>query len=413
VTYKLENTSTSNPLVMEVVYRSTNGNCPAADVVTPITVYRGVAPDFANTPPTLFVAGSSRTTVTNTSVPVDNADFSYSWEFGLNANPGTANGVGPFNLNYSTPGPKVLRLTVTNRAAQTAGLTCVSSLERTIQIAVPPLIAEFVATPLRACFPTDITVTENQATGDVFEWRVFDSNGRVAAVSNVVLPVFQIPNPGRYTIELTTRNTFTGDQRTALKDAEIFPKPTASFQLRPDIVYVPDTELTTFNFSEGANEYEWDFGDGTTSIDREPKHKYKIEGRYDVSLIALFDHGGGVVCSDTLVNKVTAKQGGITLLPNAFTPDPSGPRGGVPGGAGTNSFNDVFLPIVKGAEEFNMQVFDRWGNLIFESNNAQVGWDGYNQNGRLMPNGVYVYKLTLRLSDGQRTTQIGDITLIR
>ena len=413
VTYKLENTSTSNPLVMEVVYRSTNGNCPAPDVVTPITVYRGVAPNFANTPPTLFVAGSSRTTITNTSVPVDNADFSYDWEFGLNANPGTANGVGPFNLNYSTPGPKVLRLTVTNRAAQTAGLTCVSSIERTIQIAVPPLIADFVATPLRACFPTDITVTENQATGDVFEWRVFDSNGRVAAVSNVVLPVFQIPNPGRYTIQLTTRNTFTGDQRTALRDAEIFPKPVASFQLRPDVVYVPDTELTTFNFSEGANEYEWAFGDGATSIDREPKHKYKVEGRYDVQMIAMFDHGGGVVCSDTLTNKVTAKQGGITLLPNAFTPDPSGPRGGVPGGAGTNSFNDVFLPIVKGAEEFNMQVFDRWGNLIFESNNAQVGWDGYDRNGRLMPNGVYVYKLTLRLSDGQRTTQIGDITLIR
>jgi len=64
-------------------------------------------------------------------------------------------------------------------------------------------------------------------------------------------------------------------------------------------------------------------------------------------------------------------------------------------------------------EEFNMQIYDRWGNLIFESNSQTVGWDGYDQHGKLMPSGVYVYKLTLRLSDQQRTTQVGDVTLIR
>ncbi|HNT49988.1 MAG TPA: gliding motility-associated C-terminal domain-containing protein, partial [Cyclobacteriaceae bacterium] len=73
----------------------------------------------------------------------------------------------------------------------------------------------------------------------------------------------------------------------------------------------------------------------------------------------------------------------------------------------------VFLPIVKGAEEFNMQIFDRWGNLIFESNSANIGWDGYDKNGRVLPAGVYVYKLTIRLSDGQRSTQIGDVTMIK
>jgi gliding motility-associated-like protein len=413
VTYRLENTSSSNPLVMEVVYRATNGNCPAADVVTPITVFRGIVPDFANTTPTLFVGGNSTVTITNTSQPVDNNDFAYEWEFGLSATPASGTGIGPFALNYTTPGPKLVRLTTRNRAAAAAGLACVASAERTIQIAVPPLIADFVADPVRACFPVEVAITDNLATGDVFEWRVIDGAGNQAALSNVQRPVFQIPRPGRYTIQLTTRNSFTGDSRTALRDVEIFPKPVAVFQVRPEVVFVPDTEVTAFNFSEGANEYEWDFGDGNTSIDREPRHRYRVEGRYTITLEAMFNHGGGVICSDTATQQVTARQGGITLVPNAFTPDPSGPRGGVPGGAGTNSFNDVFLPIVKGAEEFNMQIFDRWGNLIFESNNAQIGWDGYDVNGRLMPNGVYVYKLTLRLSDGQRTTQIGDITLIR
>jgi gliding motility-associated-like protein len=68
---------------------------------------------------------------------------------------------------------------------------------------------------------------------------------------------------------------------------------------------------------------------------------------------------------------------------------------------------------MEGVEEFHMQIYDRWGNLIFESRDVNQGWDGYDKNGRLLPAGVYVYKITLRLSDSQRTTQVGDVTLIR
>jgi gliding motility-associated-like protein len=128
------------------------------------------------------------------------------------------------------------------------------------------------------------------------------------------------------------------------------------------------------------------------------------------------DHGNGIICKDTAQQKIIAKQGGQTKIPNAFTPSPNGPSGGATSGSGStggSTLNDVFLPIVKGVEEFNMQIFDRWGNLIFESNNQNVGWDGYDSSGKLLPAGVYVYKLTLRLSDNQRTTQIGDVTMIR
>jgi gliding motility-associated-like protein len=119
-----------------------------------------------------------------------------------------------------------------------------------------------------------------------------------------------------------------------------------------------------------------------------------------------------IVCYDTAEQEVFARQGGVTKLPNAFTPSPNGPNGGIPDDTG-GSFNDVFLPITRGVEEFEMQIFDRWGNLIFVSHDKGIGWDGYDRNGHLLPAGVYVFKLTLRLSDQQRTTQIGDVTLIR
>jgi gliding motility-associated-like protein len=416
VNYNFVNTSTTNPIIYEVVYQANNGNCPAADVVIPITVYRAITAGFdeGTIPP--FIGGNSTVTFTNTSTPIDITQFRYEWTFGLNSTPATGNGAGPFPVNYSSPGPRDISLKVVNIAAEAAFLGCESSFTKTINIPLLPLVAAFKADPLRGCFPSNITVTENTSTGDVMEWRVVDSNGRIAATSNAPLPVFQITNPGNYSIFLTTSNSLTGQVANTQQDNfEVFDNPVASFDLRPTTVFVPDTELTTFNFSTGATDYDWDFGDGGTSFDVEPIYVYKVEGAYDVRLIARNDHGQGVVCTDTLIRKVTAKQGGVTKVPNAFTPNPNGPSGGnVGAGSGGNgTFNDVFLPIVKGAEEFNMQIFDRWGNLIFESNSNSVGWDGYDANGKLMPAGVYVYKLTVRLSDGQRSTQIGDVTMIR
>jgi gliding motility-associated-like protein len=198
--------------------------------------------------------------------------------------------------------------------------------------------------------------------------------------------------------------------------------PTALFEMRPNPLFVPDTPLQTFNQSIRANTWSWDFGDGETAASENPTHLYKLEGTYIVMLVAGYDYGlkdidgdpltdpVNVTCYDTTQHELVAKDGGFIKLPNAFTPGLSGSTGGVPGGG---TFNDVFLPIARGVEEFEMDIFDRWGNLIFQSKDRNIGWDGYDRHGRLMPAGVYVYKLVLRLSDGQRTTKVGDVTLIR
>jgi gliding motility-associated-like protein len=288
----------------------------------------------------------------------------------------------------------------------------VSTFSKQIEVPVLPLIADYDAEPVQACFPADITVTANRSTGSTHRWELFDSKGKRVFLSGELEPVFQLTNPGRYVLRyrVSQDNTSQPPVDAPPREFEIYGNPVASFDARPDVVFVPDTELITFNYSSSATEYEWDFGDNGKSTEEAPTYVYKIEGNYEITLIAKYDHGNGVVCSDTLKRQVTAKQGGVTKVPNAFTPSPNGPTGGQ---TGNGSFNDVFLPIVRGAEEFNMQIFDRWGNLIFESNSSTIGWDGYNSDGKLMPAGVYIYKLTLRLSDGQRSTQLGDITMIR
>ena len=166
--------------------------------------------------------------------------------------------------------------------------------------------------------------------------------------------------------------------------------------------------MFTQNNSFSSTSWQWDFGDGNTSTDFEPQHVYGTAGTYTIELAAFNSFG----CSDTvrLENVVQVIEGGTIRIPNAFTPSLSGPTGGVPG---NSTFNDVFLPITEGVEQFNMIVVDRWGNIVFESNDKNIGWDGYDKNGNLLPTGVYVYKLKLVLANKEKFEKIGDITLLR
>lgn len=422
VTFTIPNNTTSAVTTFELVYRPSNGtSCTMPEVVIPIDVYRGIQAGFTNTTPTVYTAGESDVLFTNTSNPIDESQFGYAWDFGVDSNPATANtatdGGGSFDITYTTPGFKTATLTARNLQATIdhPGLVCANVFSQTFEILIPPLVAAFDMAPPEACFPTNVTITHNGAEGgNEILWQLLDQAG-VILETNIKEPVFKIPSPGRYTVRLITRNTYVSpvQEKREEKEVIIYDKPTADFVLRPTTVFVPDQEVETYNFSTGATSYQWDFGDGTTTDEEEPKHTYKLENVYEILLIAKNDHGNGVICTDSLIKKVTARQGGLTRVPNAFTPNPNGPSTSTGNQPGANSFNDVFLPQVKGAEEFNMQVFDRWGNLIFESNDSNVGWDGYDRNGKLLPAGVYVYKLTLRLSDGQRTTQVGDITMIR
>lgn len=402
----------SNPHVYEIVYQSTNAHCPA-DTTIQVTVYKSIKARFTDVVP-YFVGGNATATFNNTSRPkTDWPEFRFDWNFGLDATPATLTSSStPINVNYSSAGPRDVTLLATNVAAEAAGLTCASSITQTVSVLLAPLIAEFQVDPKRGCFPVKVTVTENLSTGDLYKWSVIDIVSRdTVASSNAAFPVFSISNDGLYIVRLLTSSSFTGQTASDTAHITLYPKPEAIFDAFPTTVYVPDQEVTTINGSGNtANQYLWDFGDGGTSTDYQPTYKYKFEGVDSLKFTAQYDHGGGVICSSTNYKMITAKQGGVAKIPNAFTPSTAGPSGGV---GGVDLYNYVFLPQVKGVEEFNMQIFDRWGNLIFESNNQSIGWDGYDQHGRLMPSGVYVYKLTLRLSDQQRTTQVGDVTLIR
>ena len=101
---------------------------------------------------------------------------------------------------------------------------------------------------------------------------------------------------------------------------------------------------------------------------------------------------------------------GELVFPNAFTPNDLGPSDGSYEPDQLN--NDIFFPIQKGVQEYKLQIFNRWGELIFQSEDVNIGWDGYYR-GELCKQDVYVWKVRALFSDGEEIEKAGDVTLLR
>jgi len=106
---------------------------------------------------------------------------------------------------------------------------------------------------------------------------------------------------------------------------------------------------------------------------------------------------------------VKYKKGEIRF-PNVFKWNGSGPTGGY---WGDNEYDDnIFRPFYTNIIEYKLQIFNRWGTLLYESVELQKGWDGYFDNLNLALQGVYVYKVVGKYADGTYFTKVGDVTFL-
>lgn len=394
-----------------------SAGCPRSAVVGPVRVYVTPVANFSINPnPAQMIAGVVAVDFINSSTPLDNTAFNYAYDYPI-VDVVSVTNPNPYDkhVEFSAEKDQEVTLTVTNIARP----ACKSTYFQLLQVDLSTAIADFNLSPSN-CTPVHVTTENLSVSFDIFEWTLTGPGGFIQT-SNLTAPAFDLNQPGVY--NLTLRAAKAGNAiapvTTQPKTVEVFARPQTSFFLRQDQVYTgsqvkPVNETT--NACDGC--WIWDFGDGTTYQDFQPTHIYSLEGRYSISLESWTDYdvdgdgtpAGNIVCNDIAVQEIRVLEGGKVKIPNAFTPNVNGPNGGVPD---KNFTNDVFLPIMDGVEEFTMQIFDRWGNLLFQSTEQNQGWDGYDKNGKLMPAGVYVYKVVMRLDDGERTTKVGDVTLIR
>jgi gliding motility-associated-like protein len=338
----------------------------------------------------------------NTTVTVDNKSISengaFEWDFGDGY---ITNERDPAPHIYELSGIYTIRLSIEEDH-------CSSSDTASITIVPRPPVADFSFDPQSGCAPLTVHFTNLTQNARV-EMSTFTWNfGENQAKSNALNPTYTYYEPGIYSVKLdVTNQDGLSDAMLKTQIIEVYPSPMVNFDIRPTTVSVPDDPIFITNFSKGAVDYYWDFGDGGNSYEFEPSHIYTDTGSYDITLVGITDRG----CADTmrLKNVVQVVNDQKVKIPNAFTPSLEGPSNG---SIYADGRNDVFYPITEGVLQYKMQIFNRWGELIFETQDKNHGWDGY-YNGRICPQDVYIYKIDFKYIDGGEESKFGDVTLIR
>lgn len=353
------------------------------------------------TPQVNFTATPPFQTFPNATVNLVNStnagNWAFRWEYG---DTNTSFFRDPGLHTYSTWGVYTIKLVASSAF-------CSDSTTQVVEIDVPVPIADFSDTA-SGCGPLTVSFTNESQYGASFLWEFGD--GGTSTAEN---PTYTYLQPGDYDVSLRV-NGF-GPNKTDFISRQdyirVFKSPQAAFFTNKDKVFIPSDPLVMFNSSVDADSYLWDFGDGGTSTEESPTYFYTTEGEFQISLIASSLNG----CVDTflLPSTVIAELQGTVRMPNAFTPNRNGSNGGrVNPLASLEGLNDVFYAKISGVTKYELNIFNKWGELLFVSTDVNIGWDGYYK-GELCKQDAYVWKVTAEFADGKTLVQTGDLLLLR
>jgi len=323
---------------------------------------------------------------TNVSTPPAGKPFlpgSFTWYFGDGT---TSPGLSPVRHTYAAPGTYQVQLVLVDTNYCNYPDTSTQSLR------VSPFVKAQFTVP-NGCAPYTAFFNNTSLAGQTFLWNF--GNGSSSSQEN---PSTIYPDTGTYTITLLAIDSNTCNiADSTIGYVHVYPKPIAGFSFLP----VPaqyNTPTVFNNFSSGANNYGWLFGDGDSTIKNNLDttiHQYQSTGSFNACLVAFNQFG----CSDTVCHPIESLINPLLDVPNAFTP-------------GRFGQNSIIMVKGFGIASMDWKIYNRWGQVVFESNNPSMGWDG-TYRGALQPMDVYAYTLEATFFDGTKTRRKGDITLIR
>ena len=203
---------------------------------------------------------------------------------------------------------------------------------------------------------------------------------------------------GNYTIFVKDGNNCFSKTKFTINAQPIIPK--ASFTFNPTELTILNTTVNFTNHSTNATSYKWSFEDGSKSnTNANPIHDFPSEANiYFVKLTASNNN-----CSDDTIVPITIVETPIIYVPNSFTPN-------------GDEINNTFFPVIAGGianENYTLYIFNRWGELIFESHNKDYGWDGTYNNKMCMPD-TYIWKIEFKESTGNKLKKymVGHVNLV-
>lgn len=350
----------------------------------------GIEEMFVTVKPPLIVTASDTsicegaTATIYANVAIGNiGPFTYSWDNGSTAQSQTV-----------TPPPG----STSNNYIVAVSDGCSTNVSDTSTVVINPgSIGILQGTPNEGCEPLTVNFTATSNNGVSYYWNFGDGNsGGESFSTNTYM------NSGPYTVTLTI--TTAAGCTTAIDSiayVTVRPKPSANFVVSLPISspFVSFTDLST----QLITNWTWDFGDLTTTLDvsdiQNPSYQYPGVGTNYVTLIVMNQFG----CTDTITQQIEVIEDYVFYAPNSFSPD-------------GNGINDIFLPkgVAFDINTFKMMIFDRWGNLMYATEDSKKGWDGRaTLSSEIAKNDVYVWKVELVDNTNLRHKYIGYVTLIR
>lgn len=401
---------TESDRIYNVTLRATSLNGCRDEITRPITVYATPQANFAITPPQNTFP-SSTFMLDNKSDPAS-PGWKYLWEFGDGYTSAEKN---PSSHTYLTWGPREdgFRYKVKLRIESP---NCWDTTSNTIWLYAPRPIASFKSPIYKACSPLEVNLINNSKYGTSYLWDFGDgtTSTEFAPYHVFTYDPSDTINNGNYLVSLTVYGD--GGVHFEQQQFQVYQNPTAAFSTSPTtgVIQLPNAAVGFINESKNYDPplSFWDFGDGTSEYAASPRHEYMGMGEYKVSLWVYQTYDDGTVCADSLSRSpaVWVQAPGTISFPNAFKPSHEGPNGGAY--EPNDIKNQVFHPLHKGVDTYRLIIMSRWGEQIFTSKDVSTGWDGY-VNGRLAPQGVYVWRATGTFVNGKPFDMRGTVTLIR
>jgi gliding motility-associated-like protein len=308
----------------------------------------------------------------------------------------------PSNLfvNPSENDPTIAPLTSTNVSVLVEndnGCTATSSGEIIVR-PVPEI--DFEITPSADCAPVMVEDTWNSAVGldYAIQW-----NGGNGDDDSGIDYLFNYTSPGSYDIELRVANEFGCISDSIYEDAVVvYPNPIADFNYSPDPPSIINNAVQFKNESEDVASFEWYIDDALIGSEEILMHEFPSDRSGDYTVCLRVENEFG--CEATHCEYVEIQNDFTFYAPNAFTPDGDG-------------LNDFFVPQLLGFDlsTYSLKIFDRWGTLVFSTNDASEPWIGNVRNGDYYAQqGIYNWIVEVkvdRLADFK--TFKGSVLLVR
>jgi len=274
---------------------------------------------------------------------------------------------------------------------------CKETAYKQIYIYKSPEI-DFRLEPGLQCVPFNAQFTDlsSAETSIFYLWDFGDGT-----TSNLSSPSHLYTNVGNYPITLTIWTSAGCIDTLSQFEQDIVnvrPIPNAKFTVNPSETDICHSEIQFTDQSTLGFEYLYIFDDGSISNEDNPSHIYLEHGTLNPFLIVTSEYG----CKDTTLETILIEPFTV-YVPNAFTPD---------GDEANTVFNPVvYLDIV----DWNLQIYNRWGEIVFETNDPNIGWDGTNITGKISQDGMYFWKLHYTSCEPTNAQNIitGHISLLR